>query len=130
MSSVKEEFEKSDVIIVGKILSKQVIEEKYHPIQSYFDYSVQYTIKLDRLYKGDWEGDTILVKTGFGEGNGDCGYNFRLDSTYIVYAYYEEHRNLLAASGSNELKTDVCTRTTLYQNDEIIGLDSIVCQKR
>jgi len=51
---------------------------------------------------------TAEVEIGTGRGGGDCGYDFKLGSRYLVYASQ--------SSQSNRLTTSICTRTAPFDN--------------
>lgn len=62
----------------------------------------------DRVFRmrvlAAWKGagaETLFVRTG--AGGGDCGYDFMLKDTYVVYAY--------RAGRSDTLATSICSRT-------------------
>lgn len=86
------EFRSADIILVGKL--RQRLDE-YGPLS----YRAYYSFSVGRTIKGSLQ-DTVVIETGIGWG--DCGYLFREDVEYLIYAY---KRN-------GEYVTSICTRTT------------------
>lgn len=74
---------------------------------------VQFTFKINQLYKGRLQTDTISVTTSGGEA--DCGNNFAADRSYLIYSWYTDRRpndlreNYLKVD--NYLTTSLCSRT-------------------
>jgi hypothetical protein len=68
----------------------------------YFDHFAQrpVTFRIEEAFKGDRH-DTEQIWTGFG--NGDCGYDFHVGESYLVYAYRD--------SETGRMTTSACTRT-------------------
>lgn len=97
--TVEENIERSQLIFTGKVLQVDTL----HTIPDYFIknksatedniccYTTKYLVKLksDRIYKGKMHSDTIYIMTG--QGGGDCGYYFKLNSDYLIYARSEEY---------------------------------------
>ena len=53
--------------------------------------------------KSTWKGRlTKRVSVSTGRGHGDCGYQFEVGQSYLVYAY---------GSDENSLSTNICQRT-------------------
>lgn len=82
-------------------------------INMYFN---KFTFKINELYKGKIKIDTIEIITGMG--HGDCGYEFEIGKSYVVYAskrnkFYEE-----GAKVTTFLYTDICFRTTEQVEEE------------
>ena len=71
-------------------------------------------------------GKTIDLRSG--QGNGDCGYGFKKDEQYLVYAYYPAKiKENLYFAGPGQLVTRVCTGTKALSdaNEEIAVLDQM-----
>lgn len=116
-TKVKSEVKNSDVVIIGKVLSKELltIKDKYVPEEFYLKKN-EYTIQIIKKYKGEITSDTIKIVTGIG--NGDCGFKFLIGESYIIYSEFQD-----AFIEENEkekpfLTTNICTRTRLYDEDE------------
>lgn len=92
---VAEEYKERDLVIIGKVLSKQWVETE----KSGF-YLVEFEPK--EVFKGELvnTNDTVLIQTG-PRGPG-CGFWFEEGKTYSVYANKE----------NDSYTTSQCTRTT------------------
>jgi hypothetical protein len=65
----------------------------------------QVTLRVHAAWKGVGSADrVVMVLTGHGEG--DCGFSFRVGTTYLVYAHRGE---------DGELSTSICSRTAAAQ---------------
>jgi hypothetical protein len=62
-------------------------------------YMLKVTLKVERSWKGLLPTEVVLTT---GRGRGDCGYEFELGQTYLVYAY---------GDNMNALATNICQRT-------------------
>jgi len=95
-----QEVQQADKIFMGTVLMKTASDKAY------------YLFSVSQGFKGV-KADTITVKTGFG--GGDCGMNFEVGKTYVVYAQNEEtnicHRNALA-----DKNTDLGKLRYLFEN--------------
>jgi hypothetical protein len=114
-ASVKQAVKTSDAVVIGTILSG----EPYHEVDStwifgkdslgnerYFSFTkMKYVILVTDKFKGKFEGDTIIVRTGMG--GGDCGYEFEVGNSYIIYSYKDPERSKEHAA----FVTNICTRT-------------------
>jgi hypothetical protein len=88
----------SPVVFVGSPLSvsKAEVDSRGHKVaQRLFRFQVQ------EAFRGA-TGSELDVITGFG--GGDCGYDFRPQMKYLVYAYRQEDR----------IYTNICTRTRAF----------------
>jgi len=100
LDTPRQALEKSSSVFVGKVLS---IEDA-HPdpdrkLRSSAD-PVRITFDVTKVYKGP-EGKTLNLTTE--TSSATCGYPFKVDSEYFVYANGEE----------GQLSTDICTKTKL-----------------
>lgn len=67
------------------------------------DYQLEYvTLKMDKVYKGA-QGTEIEVTTL--SGRGACGFPFKLDVQYVVFAY-EDQKNVAVSSCSPTIHTE------------------------
>ena len=89
-----------DVIFIGKVTS--IGEAK--DAAGFFDV----TFQINKYYKGQKD-MTIVVRTP--KDARDCGYNFKKDETYLVYAKYQD----------KVLFTDMCTRTATIAKANVYG---------
>jgi hypothetical protein len=115
--NVHRAIEKSDVVLTGKIVSRDVIVVQDSTLPSCLILRrAEYTVCVGTVYKGKPIKDTIRLITGMG--HGDCGYKFRIGSDYIIYA---ERKTNYFESGTTVppfLYTDICTGTTLTNRKE------------
>ena len=68
-----------------------------------------------------WKGvskSQVRVRTG--SGNGDCGFTFQINTTYVVYAY--------GSVADNELGTTICSSTARVANEGENGYGKVVTQ--
>jgi hypothetical protein len=94
-----------------------------------------YKIILDRKFKAaQGVSDTIYVVTG--RGGGDCGFEFKVGETYIVYADNWVRRSIVRYQKRKKTKsrvreeivpnwfqTDICRRTQQQNSQEIQNLE-------
>lgn len=117
-NSVKQELKKSDVVLLGKILSKDIIIINDDNLPVGFELRrVKYSILVEKAYKGQAVRDTVELITGVG--NGDCGYKFQIDSVYIIYSKYSNKYFPGGSAIDPFLYTDVCTRTKPFDKREL-----------
>lgn len=94
----KESLEKATAVFAGKVVDVDVP----FGIMKFID-DVKVTFEVSKIWKcPDYK--TLVLTTSISDAS--CGYNFRQDKKYIVYAYGEE----------NKLSTYICTRTGLLAN--------------
>ncbi len=97
-------YKRASVVFSGKVIK---IEKK--PNNSF----VKVTFKVEKSWKSNLESEVIVTTTS---DDGDCGYKFRVEEQYLVYAYGDK----------NGLKTDICNRTSvLKSNKDIQALNKI-----
>ncbi len=108
-STVKSEFKKSDVIFVGKVLSKENIEIKDVQFPNIKTEYIEYSFEIVTLFKGTSKRDTIKIVTG--TGNDDCGFQFVVGNEYIVYSYLYRNNLMESLNISPFFFTEICTRT-------------------
>jgi hypothetical protein len=119
-SSVKKEIKRSGIVIVGKILDR----EDFFVIDSLTRIKiskVKYRIAIKTVYKGRFSTGIAEIITG--TGNGDCGFEFEVGKSYIVYANY---RNRLYPQGKivpGYLYTDACKRTRYEDGKELSEIE-------
>lgn len=92
----KDSLEKSTAVFVGKVVDIDV------PSKMIFRSSdpVKVTLEVSKIWKGpDYK--TLVLTTA--RDGASCGYSFKQDEEYVVYAYGEE----------DKLSTDICRRTKL-----------------
>ena len=113
-SNIKIEIAKSNIILSGKILSKRIFSIKIEDVvEEFYPKKIEYAVLVTKIYKGSLLKDTLRIMTGLG--NGDCGYNFLLNRTYIIYGVYAEKHFEGGQKVSQFVETDICSRTRLYE---------------
>lgn len=136
--SVKEAVKKSDAVVVGTIISQEfmlygdisedtvmrMLEKELYP---HITPIMQYSLVCKTVYKGKITRDTIAIFTGIG--NGDCGVRFTVGETYIIYGQKEPYFATDAIplpKGENILWTHRCSRTRVFQQEEISDIEKYV----
>jgi hypothetical protein len=94
--AVPEAFAESDAVFAGRCISAKLLPErdKDFPFER-----CQFIFEVTRTWKGTAEKKQITVETGVG--GGDCGYQFTIGASYILYCNEAE----------GILHTGICTRT-------------------
>jgi hypothetical protein len=147
-NSVETEYKISDVVLIGKVISVKKIkiwndttivnwnynskvdtvtlEQFKFDEEIYGIHQLEYTIAVEKIFKGRKSLDTIKVWTGFGDG--DCGFQFIIGKTYLIFAkdeYKVKYNIGKLGRSKKELKgvfnTNVCSRTGLveYSQDDL-----------
>jgi hypothetical protein len=149
--TIKESFKYTDLIIYGKVLSKEIVsfeeaikkdktkdvKEKLKidtiRLKRFESYRI-YKLKLEVIkgYKGGEGKDTVTIFTTMNSAS--CGYKFQDDKTYIIYAskrsnvdgfiFAESDKNK-GLERENTYWTTICTRTTEYNKLEDDGLTGL-----
>jgi TonB family protein len=82
---------------------------------------MKYAMSIEAIYKGKHISDTTFIFTG--SGGGDCGFNFKLGSKYIVYALKHKvegrYNGQLHIDQKSAFYTTICKRTKLFDTTEI-----------
>lgn len=115
-NSIKKELKYRDVIVIGKVISQTIYEEKDSLITSLSLRKSVYQIVVIEKLKGEIKTDTISVFTGFGRG--DCGVQFKIGEKYIIFANYENVHFNSGKKVENFLTTNSCTRTQQFKEKE------------
>lgn len=142
-SSVESAYKNSDLVSIGEVIGVKRVKIwsdttyalwKYNPekdtvsLEQYkFDeeqygfHLLEYSIVIQRAYKGASVNDTIKIWTGFG--GGDCGFEFTIGKKYLIYAGDESkviYTLKKMGRSKKELKgifrTDICRRTALLED--------------
>ena len=124
---VKDARKVADAVFIGTVIGAQELELKSKDGLEYFPVHVmRYTLRVERSFKGRMVADEVVGYTGLG--GGDCGFRFTLNERFIVYG----DRDAAMAEGSMADKplygrgiywTNICTRTRLYDDDEVRELE-------
>jgi hypothetical protein len=132
--SVKSAIKNSNIVIRGLIISRESIiyvdtlklfedsTKKEFAVPLFTWKLYKYRVVVTEKYKGKNLTDTITIMTGVG--NGDCGFPFETGKEYIIYGISKNpyQKKYLRMEKAETLKgtywTDICTRTTLYNDKE------------
>jgi|SRR5690606_6646742 len=116
--SVKEAIQNSDVVFLGKVLSKNIIEIKDENLPTNYSLKkAKYVLLITKIYKGVVINDSLSIITGLG--SGDCGFEFEVGLDYIVYSKYSNKYFERGIEVDEFLSTDICSRTILNQKCEL-----------
>lgn len=142
--SVKSEIKSSDAVLVGTILGKTLITLTDSSLIKMFpkDTSLgrgetktiaRYDFRILEVYKGKISKDTISIYTGIGKG--DCGIRFEVGDKYIIYAkketyFGQQNNDFKYPKGKNHLWTDICSRTTKFNEEEIAQIEKFVRKRK
>ena len=129
-SNVKNAMKYSNSVFKGKVIASERVSlfpEKllgtFWEYDTIFYKKMKYTFEVVEIYKGKETVDTLIVYSGFGDG--DCGYTFHIGNEYIVYATW--NKTLKESNRSTPLRfleTDICTRTQPFNIDEAQEIES------
>ena len=129
--TAKQALKSSDLVVTGKIISKNEIigsDTMLFPVSGIHEYD--YTVIVNKKYKGLIKSDTVIVRTGLG--HGDCGFVFTIGGEYLIYAVHENSFNYWDKKPNRSHKklkgiyrTDICSRTTSLNmaTDDIMELE-------
>jgi len=144
--TVEEEVKHADAVVIGMILSKQLITLTDSTILKMFpnDTSMKkspmskmniarYDLLVQDIYKGKITNDTLTIYTGLG--GGDCGIRFEIGKKYIVYGenetYFGQVNNEFNfPMANNTFWTYNCLRTTSFFQDEITEIEKFARKKK
>lgn len=147
-TSIADDIKNSKMIFKGMVIQKDtltiynsdtiLIQNYYNDLgdkkqyKSYKDYKelvwgtkiLEYTIKNIEVYKGRNKFDFIKIRTGFG--GGDCGYEFAINETYLIFAnnakYLKNSKNRHKSKWrkiKNIYETNICMRTKLFSESNV-----------
>jgi len=143
--TVEEEVKHADAVIVGTILSKQIVTLTDSAILKMFPNDTtmrnspmskmtiaRYDFLVQDIYKGKITKDTLTIYTGLG--GGDCGIRFEIGKKYIVYGENETYfgqvnNDFKFPKANNTFWTYNCLRTTSYFQDEIKEIEKFAKRK-
>lgn len=145
-SSVETEYKKSDLVIIAEVIQVKKIKIwsdtsfaiwKYNPKvdtvsleeykfeeELYGTHLLEYSVVVEKSFKGAHAKDTLKIRTGFG--HGDCGFPFSIGKKYLLYAQDEfkiKYTKKKLGRNKKELRgifrTNICSRTALLEKSEI-----------
>lgn len=116
--SIKEAVEQADIIFTGRILTQEAFSSPdTSSMGNPFSYRmIKYLVSCEKLFKGDWKSDTIVVVS---DDELPGGYKFTVGEQYIIYC--EHAYSNLDPSHPEERKfiTSICDRTRNINEKEI-----------
>jgi len=135
LRSVTEEIDRSDAVLVGRIISKESFQIEADPnkLRNIDNYSrdktfsgIKYQLKVFKSYKGKIKEDIVTIYSSNYSGN--CGYIFEVDEIYIVYGYkynyYMTNEDIYTFPENHPIFwTNRCMRTRKSDNDEIAEIN-------
>lgn len=108
-----------------QIFKANVLSEKYLSIP--FEFAgqkaginmefKQFTLQIEKTYKGKIKHGKITITTGIG--HGDCGFAFQVNQEYVVYANWRHDYYTDGPQIERYLFTDICKRTTSQVDQEV-----------
>lgn len=125
--SIKTSIKKSHSIFIGTVVDSSLIkiEEKLEGISSsIYHYFIKYNVVIKSVLKGKNYTDTISLYTGIG--GGDCGYPFKIDSDYIIYANINTSFFLSNKINKPYFYTDICKRTCELNETELNNISAYI----
>ena len=132
--TVQEEVKHSDAVIVGTILSKQLITLTDSTMGNSMNKMIaRYDLLVQDTYKGKITSDTVTIYTGLG--GGDCGIRFEVGKKYIVYGedetyFGQTYNDYNFPKAKNAYWTYSCLRKTSYFEDEITEIEKFARKQK
>jgi len=144
--TVQEEIKHADAVIVGTILSKQIVTLTDSTILKIFPNDTimrkspmckmtiaRYDLLVQDIYKGKITSDTLTIYTGLG--GSDCGIRFEVGKKYIIYGESETYfgqvnNDFKFPKAKNTFWTYNCLRTTFYFQEEITEIEKFAKKKK
>lgn len=144
--TVEEEVKHADAVVVGTVLSKQLVTLTDSTILKMFPNDTilrnsplskktiaRYDLLVQDIYKGKITQDTLTIFTGLG--GGDCGIRFETGKKYIVYCENETYfgqvnNDFKFPKANNTFWTYNCLRTTSYFQDEITEIEKFAKKQK
>ncbi|MFP9112920.1 hypothetical protein ACLI1A_03190 [Flavobacterium sp. RHBU_3] len=112
-SKIKPEIKASSLIVSGVIIGSKMMQDHSNNYTSSF---MEYSVLVQKVFKGSISNDTIKIYTGVGKG--DCGYRFVIGQKYIIYANIPTEYKYSPLTDTEYFYTDICMRTMSYTVDE------------
>lgn len=126
--TVEDAFKDGEIVISGKIISKNLVDIKdSFGINSILYSKYNYSMVIEYSFKGKifHIGDTINIVSGLG--NGDCGFLMETEKSYVIYGNYSRNKlvNKAIAIEGPLVSTDICHRSRISSIEEINWLKEI-----
>ncbi|MAM27468.1 MAG: hypothetical protein CMC13_00445 [Flavobacteriaceae bacterium] len=101
---VKTEFNRSDLIFTGKVISKVTkTNEEYFSLAD----PTIYTFEIIEKIKGTFQSTNVEIVSE--ESGASCGYNFEIGQQYLVYSINSDQFTSTTAN-KHDFVTDLCRR--------------------
>ncbi len=118
MISVKEDYDNSDVVISGKVISGRIItytsDDEKRTLR-------RYTVQATKVYKGEKGVKTFYIYTS--TSSASCGSKLLVGKKYVVYA--NKDGNAPVEQKKNSYWTNTCHRTKLLVQSEVDELKKV-----
>jgi hypothetical protein len=111
-ASREKTIQSTDVIIIGKVISKESFSKEDYKISGLRMNYVKYRVIVSQTLKGKVTSKILIIATTPG-GAGDCGYNFQIGKTFLIYLDKRDDNKK-----DKFLYTSICTRTNIFQKRE------------
>lgn len=118
---IEESYNEYSHVFVGTVEKIEKVKRKGSSWFSYHELE-QVTLKLDKVYKGNYEN---VVKVTTMPGHGACGFPFKLNVQYAVFAY-EDKKDLAVSSCSPTIHTE--KREEYYEQERLTVLNFLALQ--
>jgi len=141
IKSVEEELKNADLVLVGTVVNvtyvqvlkdkngkATVLTSKSRDELDYFQAQVfaEITLNTSEVFKGKQIKKEVTIYTS-SSGGGDCGYYFKLNEKYLVYAFKKEMwETKELEKNSDKYYTSICTRTKTRSTEEIGKLKLLI----
>lgn len=128
--NIKEDFDKYNIIISGNIIRQNPLYyvdsfyavmgdgKRYRYVEKFLYF--KYKIKVDRYYKSFNHKHPEYIDLYSLSGNGDCGYQFNQNHSYIIYLEFGSMYNF-----DDVLIASTCSTTRNYEHAEAARLSSL-----
>ncbi|RZK10616.1 MAG: hypothetical protein EOO46_10075 [Flavobacterium sp.] len=124
--SMEKAVDETDVVVTGKVLSKESFGKKDGRLPKYFTHNVKYKVEVTKIHKGKIKKGIITIVTGPAMG-GDCGVFFQIGKSYTIYATYT-----LIDAGEKKvefMETNICSRTAKADKAESAKIEKYCTSK-
>ena len=118
---IEESYNEYPHIFIGTVEKIEKVKRKGSSWFSYYELA-QVTLKLNKVYKGTYK---KVVKVTSMPGHGACGFPFKLNVQYVVFAY-EDKKDLAVSSCSPTIHTE--KREEYYEQERLTVLNFLALQ--
>ena len=103
---VQKSFNQSDLILIGKVIDKELKYNENEKYQSSADPTI-YKFEVTKIIKGELKKEIIEIASERSEIS--CGYEFEIGKSYLVYARKSSHFSSLTKN-EFDFVTSLCSR--------------------